>query len=91
MSRYKQFITRHFENTNTFATQFFKEIDHLPEVNKLYEGKRVVAITPEPMDCEQLTDDHHNYELYELKCKYNDEDETTTERVCVRKEYKKYE
>lgn len=93
MSAYKQFITRHFESTNTFVTQFFKEINSLPEVGDLFEGKRVLAITPISMDCEQFSDDHHNYELYELECgeyenKYNEngEDETTTERVCVRKE-----
>lgn len=86
MSAYKQFITRHFESTNTFVTQFFKEINSFPEVGKLYEGKRVLSITPVSMDCEQPIDDYYNYELYELECKYDDEDETTTERVCVRKE-----
>ena len=86
MSTYKQFITRHFERTNTFVTRFFKEIDSLPEVGELYEGKRVLSITEIPMDCEQPSDDHYNYNLYELECKYDDEDETTTERVCIRKE-----
>ena len=87
MSAYKQFITKHYERTNTFVTQFFKEIDPLPEVGELFEGKRVISITSMPMDCEQPSDDHHNYDLYELECKY-EEDETTTERVCVRKENK---
>ena len=86
MSAYKQFITRHFESTNTFVTQFFKEINSLPEVGDLYEGKRVLSITSVSMDCEQPIDDYYNYELYELECKYDDEDEVTTERVCVRKE-----
>lgn len=86
MSAYKQFITRHFESTNTFVTQFFKEINSLPEVGDLFEGKRVLAVTPISMDCEQFSDDYYNYELYELECKYDDEDEVTTERVCVRKE-----
>ena len=86
MSAYKQFITRHFESTNTFVTQFFKEINSLPGVGDLYEGKRVLSITPVSMDCEQPIDDYYNYELYELECKYDDEDEVTTERVCVRKE-----
>lgn len=87
MSSYKQFIIRHYERTNTFVTRFFKEIDSLPEVGELYEGKRVLSITELSMDCEQPTDDHHNYELYELKCKYDDEDEMSTEMVCIRKEY----
>lgn len=86
MSAYKQFITRHFESTNTFVTQFFKEINSLPEVGDLFEGKRVLSITPVSMDCEQPIDDYYNYELYELECKYDDEDEVTTERVCVKKE-----
>ena len=86
MSSYKQFITRHFENTNTFMTRFFKEIDSLPEIEKLYEGKRVLSITPLSMDCEQPSDDHHNYELYKIECKYDDEDEITEELVCIRKE-----
>lgn len=86
MSSYKQFITNHYERTNTFVTRFFKEIDVLPEIGDLYEGKRILSITPIPMDCEQPTDDHHNYDLYEIECKYDDEDETTIERVCMRKE-----
>ena len=40
------------------------------------------------MDCEQPTDDHHNYNLYEIECKYDNEDEITIERVCIRKEIK---
>ena len=86
MSSYKQFITNYYERTNTFATRFFKEIDVLPEIGDLYEGKRVLSVTPMSMDCEQPTDDHHNYELYELKCKYDDEDEMSTETVCIREE-----
>lgn len=86
MSAYKQFITKHFERTNTFVTQFFKEIDSLPEVGDLFEGKRVTAISEEPMDCEQPTDDHHNYKLYKLMLKIEAEDEFVEERVCVRKE-----
>ena len=86
MSVYKRFITKHYEKTNTFVTRCFKEIDSFPEVGELYEGKRVLSITPVSMDCEQPIDDYYNYELYELECKYDDEDEVTTERLCVRKE-----
>lgn len=87
-----KFYTGYSESSNTHYTRNFKEISELPEIGDSYDGRKVIEINKQWMDCEQPCDDNFNYDLYEIICE--DEDVDTMEYyVCIRKEeeYDEYE
>lgn len=76
--------------TKTHYYENFDIIDELPKINNEYFSNKIIKIETVELDCEQGSDNAHNYDYYKLTLKYEDYDDTYTMYVCVEKEKGEY-